>query len=95
MLGIIILHGHSPTFHSTHLYNTYAHAGHVYTCYAVHTHTRPHPTHTCSQLRYDGYENAAGAVGQIIATYPPVAPSSRLGHLVQLGMKTEGEGTHS
>ncbi len=58
------------------------------------THTPTH-AHTCSQLRYDGYENAAGAVGQIIATYPPVAPSSRLGHLVQLGMKTEGEGTHS
>ena len=53
-----------------------------------HTHT-----HTLySQLRYDGYENAAQAVSHVIASYPRVAPSSRLSHLVQLGMKTEGEG---
>jgi len=45
------------------------------------------------QLRYDGYETAAQAVGGVIASYPMVAPSSRLSHLVQLGAKTEGEGS--
>lgn len=44
-----------------------------------------------SQLRYDGYEEAATAVGHVISSYPPTAPSSRLQHLVQLGQKTEGE----
>lgn len=47
---------------------------------------------TCSQLRYDGYENAAAALSNIISSFPPTAPSSRLSHLVQLGLRTEGEG---
>lgn len=44
-----------------------------------------------SQLRYDGYEAAAQSVSHIISSHPPIAPSSRLSHLVQLGTKTEGE----
>lgn len=48
--------------------------------------------HVCSQLRYDGYENAAAALSNIISSFPPTAPSSRLSHLVQLGLRTEGEG---
>jgi len=45
----------------------------------------------CSQLRYDGYVTAAQSVGHVIASYPPTSPSSRLSHLVQLGLKLEGE----
>jgi len=47
----------------------------------------------CSQLRYDGYVTAAQSVSHTIASYPPTSPSSRLSHLVQLGLKVEGEGT--
>ncbi len=46
----------------------------------------------CSQLRYDGYVTAAQSVSHTIASYPPTSPSSRLSHLVQLGLKVEGEG---
>lgn len=46
----------------------------------------------CSQLRYDGYETAAQSVSHLISSFPPTSPSSRLSHLVQLGLRTEGEG---
>lgn len=45
-----------------------------------------------SQLRYDGYETAAQSVSHLISSFPPTSPSSRLSHLVQLGLRTEGEG---
>ena len=45
-----------------------------------------------SQLRYDGYETAASSLAHTISSYPPTSPSSRLSHLVQLGLQTEGEG---
>ena len=46
-----------------------------------------------SQLRYDGYESAAINLSRNFSTYPPTAPSSRLAHLVKLGMQMEGEGS--
>ena len=46
----------------------------------------------CSQLRYDGYVTAAQSVSHTIASYPPTSPSSRLSHLVKLGLQAEGEG---
>lgn len=45
------------------------------------------------QLRYDGYETVASNLFSAISSYPPTAPSSRLSHLVQLGMQAEGEST--
>ena len=46
-----------------------------------------------SQLRYDGYETAASSLAHTVSSFPPPSPSSRLAHLVQLGVQTEGEGT--
>lgn len=45
-----------------------------------------------SQLKYDGFELAAQAVAKHIASYPPTAPSSRLSHLVELGLHKEKDG---
>ena len=60
--------------------------------HSLHSHksTPAHCSH--SQLRYDGYEAAASSLSGIVSSFPPTAPSSRLSHLVQLGLKTEGEG---
>ena len=44
-----------------------------------------------SQLRYDGYETAASSLAHTISSFPPTSPSSRLSHLVHLGLQTEGE----
>ena len=45
-----------------------------------------------SQLRYDGYETAASTLAHAVSSFPPPSPSSRLAHLFQLGVQTEGEG---
>ena len=56
-----------------------------------------HTPHARRQLRYDGYESVASTLSNAISSYPPTAPSSRLSHLIQLGLKSEGEGvgTHT
>ena len=45
-----------------------------------------------SQLRYDGYETAASSLAHTVSSFPPPSPSSRLAHLVELGVQAEGEG---
>jgi cleavage stimulation factor subunit 1 len=44
-----------------------------------------------SQLRYDGYETVATNLARNFSAYPPSSPSSRLSHLVSLGLQMEGE----
>ena len=88
----------SHSFNMACLYYCLSHTCNTHITRTHTTPTYPTPTHACahhpsSQLRYDGYETAASSLSGIISSFPPTAPSSRLSHLVQLGLKTEGEGT--
>ena len=60
--------------------------------HSLHSHKSTHGHCSHSQLCYDGYEAAASSLSGIVSTFPPTTPSSRLSHLVQLGLKTEGGG---
>ena len=45
-----------------------------------------------SQLRYDGFDIAANTITKVVSTYNqhlPCAPSSKLSHLVKLGLEKE------
>ena len=47
-----------------------------------------------SQLRYDGFDVAANTITKVVSTYNqhlPCAPSSKLSHLVKLGLEKETE----
>ena len=59
--------------------------------HSLHSHKSTHAHCSHSLLRYDGYEAAASSLSGIVS-FPSTAPSSRLSHLVQQGLKTEGEG---
>ena len=60
--------------------------------HSLHSHKSTHVQCSHSQLHYDGYEAAASSLSGVVSSFPPTALSSRLSHLVQLGLKTEGEG---
>ena len=47
-----------------------------------------------SQLFYDGYQQVAVTLTNIVHADPPCPPSDRLMNIVALGMDKETEGTH-
>jgi len=47
-----------------------------------------------SQLFYDGYQQVALTLSNIVHTDPPCPPSDRLMHVVTLGLEKEAEGGH-
>merc|ERR1719281_2439237 len=47
-----------------------------------------------SQLFYDGYQQVAVTLSNIVHTDPPCPPSDRLMHVVTLGLEKEVEGGH-
>ena len=47
-----------------------------------------------SQLFYDGYQQVAVTLSNIVHADPPCPPSDRLMNIVTLGMDKESEGSH-
>merc|ERR1719266_1300675 len=47
-----------------------------------------------SQLFYDGYQQVAVALSNIVHTDPPCPPSDRLMQVLTLGLEREAEGGH-
>merc|ERR1719283_694497 len=47
-----------------------------------------------SQLFYDGYQQVAVTLSNMVHTDPPCPPSDRLMHVVTLGLEKESDATH-